>query len=94
MLLNIVKFRYFDTPVFLDVSSMISSYQIEGQANIGANVLPKSASGTTHAGNTMLNLGVAGSYLEHPTITYAPLTGEKFVNAPAATKRASRISRR
>ena len=81
MLLNIVKFRYFDTPVFLDVSSMISSYQIEGQANIGANLLPKSASGTSRAGNTMLNLGVAGSYLEHPTITYAPLIGEKFVNA-------------
>jgi hypothetical protein len=81
MLLNIVKFRYFDTPVFLDVSSMISSYQIEGQASVGVNLLPKSASGTTHAGNTMVNLGVGGSYLEHPTITYAPLTGEKFVNA-------------
>ena len=81
MLLNIVKYRYFDTPVFLDVSSMISSYQIEGQVNVGANLLPKSASGSTHAGNTTLNLGAAASYLEHPTITYAPLTGEKFVNA-------------
>jgi len=85
MLLNIVKFRYFDTPVFLDVSSMISSYQIEGQVNVAASLLPKATSSSGRTGsatnNTSLGLGAAASYQEHPTITYAPLTGEKFVNA-------------
>ena len=28
--------RYGDTPVFLDVSSVISQYQIAGQVNLGA----------------------------------------------------------
>jgi hypothetical protein len=84
MLLNIVKLRYFDTPVFLDLSSIISSYQIEGQFNVAASLLPKAASSsgrTTTTGNTALGLGAGASYLEHPTITYTPLTGEKFVNA-------------
>ena len=30
MLLNLVKIRYGDTPVFLDVASIISQYELEG----------------------------------------------------------------
>src|SRR5574342_991360 len=36
MLFNIVKIRYGDAPVFLDVSSVISQYQIAGQISLGA----------------------------------------------------------
>jgi hypothetical protein len=31
MLLNMVKLRYGDTPVFLDVTSVINSYELSGQ---------------------------------------------------------------
>ena len=33
-----VKMRYGDAPVFLDVSSVISQYQIAGQINLGATI--------------------------------------------------------
>ncbi len=72
MLLNMVKLRYGDAPVFLDVASLINSYQVSGAANLGATgqlVSPYQATP---------NVGVAGSYSNTPTITYSPLTGEKF----------------
>ncbi len=72
MLLNLVKLRYGDAPVFLDVASLINSYQVSGAANLGATgqlVSPYQATP---------NVGVAGTYSNTPTITYNPLTGEKF----------------
>jgi len=74
MLFNIVKIRYGDAPVFLDVSSVISQYQIGGAVNLGAtiNYPPSSTSGT---------LGGAGTYVERPTITYSPIMGDKFARS-------------
>lgn len=73
-LFNIVKLRYFDTPVFLDVSSVISSYTLQSQVDIAARIFPKSPP------DTFGNLGASGLYTDRPTISDAPLTGEKFVN--------------
>jgi hypothetical protein len=74
MLFNMVKIRYGDAPVFLDVSSVISQYQIGGAVNLGAtyNYPPSSTSGT---------LGGTGTYVERPTITYTPVMGEKFARS-------------
>jgi len=71
MLLNIVKLRYGDAPVFLDVASVINSYQMSGAASLGASgqVLPYQANAA---------IGAGGYYSNTPTITYSPLTGEKF----------------
>ncbi|MBW1788185.1 MAG: hypothetical protein JRK53_16435 [Deltaproteobacteria bacterium] len=71
MLLNMVKLRYQDAPVFLDVASVISSYSVEGQLNL-------SSSGLTTAGQTA-GVGGAVKYADKPTITYTPLTGEDFI---------------
>jgi len=71
MLLNMVKIRYGDVPVFVDVSSIISQYGIENDINYNfawaysPTVRSPSIGGTT-------------KYQERPTITYIPLTGEKF----------------
>ena len=71
MLLNLVKIRYLDAPVFLDISSVISQYAIEGTINLGASwndpILGDSQ-----------RLGGSGKYTDRPTITYTPLIGDKF----------------
>jgi hypothetical protein len=37
MLLNLVKIRYLDAPVFLGVSSVISQYAVEGKIDLGVS---------------------------------------------------------
>jgi hypothetical protein len=69
MLLNLVKTRYVDAPVFMEVTSVISQYELEGQINLGATWTNPADSQT---------VGGSGKYTNRPTITYSPLTGEKF----------------
>jgi hypothetical protein len=74
-LLNIIRLRYFDTPTFLDVASVISSYQLQGEVRAGAEFFPGASLDNSRT------LGIAGSYSDRPTISYSPLSGEKFVNS-------------
>ena len=37
MLLNLVKIRYGDAPVFMDVASVISQYQVQGALSLSGN---------------------------------------------------------
>jgi hypothetical protein len=71
ILLNLVKIRYLDAPIFLDVSSVISQYAVEGQIDLGASW------NDPILGNSQM-LGGSGKYTDRPTITYSPLTGDKF----------------
>jgi hypothetical protein len=75
MLLNIVKLRYGDAPVFLDVASVINSYELSGSANLNGSwkFLPDNGFGG--------DAGIEGFYANRPTITYSPLTGEKFAKS-------------
>jgi hypothetical protein len=74
MLLNMVKMRYGDAPVFLDVASVISQYQIVGQINLGAAISNNPWSNTE-------TLGATGQYADRPTITYTPVMGDKFARS-------------
>ena len=71
MLLNIVKIRYGDAPIFLDVASIINQYSFETElrGTLGWSSPPSV---------NRQELGGAGRYYDRPTITYTPLTGEKF----------------
>ena len=74
MLLNIVKLRYGDAPIFLDVASIINQYQLTTDLNASFSwgfPIPNQ-----NAYNP--KVGVDGNFVDRPTITYNPLTGEKF----------------
>jgi hypothetical protein len=73
-LLNIVKLRYMDLPVFVDVASIVAGYSLQTGINVGGS-LPQNGN---FGGNTA-TLGGQAIYTDRPTITYVPLTGEKFL---------------
>ena len=75
-LLNIVKLRYADTPVFLEVGQVISGYEVEGTFSAGGTIGNKTAPGAL---GDFVNLGGSGRYLDRPTVTYNPLTGSDFI---------------
>jgi len=66
MLLNLVRLRYRDVPVFLSVSSVLSQYVYLGSANVAG------ATGSSVSG------GIGLTYIDRPTISYSPLSGEEF----------------
>ena len=74
-LLNLIKVRYADVPVFMDVSSVISSYSLEGEISLGGQYAP------IGRGDTYGNVGTTGRYADKPTISYQPLSGEKFAKS-------------
>ena len=72
MLLNIIKIRYGDTPMFLEVGSVVNQYILERELEAVA---------TFRSGDLIgdgLGLTGSGKYSDRPTITYSPLIGEKF----------------
>lgn len=72
-LLNIVRLRYADAPMFLDVSSIVASYSAEAQLDASVTFPPNDSATPT--------LGGYGRYISKPTISYAPLTGDKFTQS-------------
>ena len=78
MLLNIVKFRYFDPPMFLDVSSVVSTQELQTQANVTSRLVPNPLTTSTR---DYSELGVSGHYTDRPTVSYTPLTGDRFINS-------------
>jgi len=77
-LLNLVRLRYGDTPSFLDISSVVSSYGIQGQVSAGGMA---SSNLTTAVPWSSFNFGASGLYQERPTISYTPLSGDKFTRS-------------
>jgi hypothetical protein len=76
MLLNVVKIRYADAPVFLDVASVINQYLLEGSLGFSGSWAQNPQVPWPYT--ALYNWLGAGRYAERPTITYSPLSGEKF----------------
>src|SRR5262249_46598024 len=73
-LLNLVKIRYADAPVFLDVASIINQYALQAQLGFGLGWF------SLPPGDNQTVTGT-GAYAERPTITYSPLMGAKFTRS-------------
>lgn len=73
-LLNIVKIRYVDLPVFVDVSSVVAGYSLQTGVTMTGVLSSKGAVQGNYG-----SLAGQGIYTERPTITYVPMTGEKFL---------------
>ena len=74
MLLNLVRLRYQDSILFLDLSSVVASYN----RSVNGGVSP---SGTIKPGSYAWGANAGGAWSETPTISYSPLQGEDLPSA-------------
>ena len=77
MLINMVKMRYGDTPTFLDVASVINQYSVESQVDLRFSWADPVTAALTNTQST----GGATRYIDRPTITYSPISGDKFARS-------------
>lgn len=73
-LLNIVRLRYSDPPIFVDVGQVVAGYSLETVVSVAGVV----SSADAVQGNSG-SLGAQGRFTDRPTITYTPLTGNRFI---------------
>jgi hypothetical protein len=78
-LLNIVKYRYYDPPVFLDVPSVVSQQELEARAQATSQLFRHDLT-TVSGTQDFYNLEARGQYIDRPTISYTPITGQPFVD--------------
>jgi hypothetical protein len=84
MLLNLVKIRYSDPPVFLDVGQIVSGYTVQSTFQASGNIFSfNTPGGVNPAGvpSSSIGLGAQGQFTDRPTITYSPLVGERFARS-------------
>jgi hypothetical protein len=74
ILLNIVKLRYMDMPAFLDVSSIVAGYSLQTGVSVNGVLSSERAVQGNYA-----SVGGSAIYTDRPTITYVPMTGDKFL---------------
>jgi len=73
LLLNLVRLKYRDTPVFLELDSIASQFTFQSSLGNGDSALAEVSDGSV-----VWKPGLNVTFSNQPTITYAPLQGEKF----------------
>jgi hypothetical protein len=81
MLLNLVKIRYGDAPVFLDVGQIVAGYSFQRSLSAAATANVYNGSPPPNVPTNIFGLSGQGSYNDSPTVTYAPLAGERFARS-------------
>jgi len=70
LLLNMVRLRYGDAPVFLDVASVIAQYNVVAQVGVNAPSADRPSSVSQGSATAL--------YADKPTITFQPRTGQQL----------------
>ncbi|MCK6478832.1 MAG: hypothetical protein HUU06_11505 [Planctomycetaceae bacterium] len=71
ILLNIVKARYGEVPTFVEVAQIVTGYEARSEVRVSGDFNLYNPTDFFGAGGT-------ASWVDRPTLTYSPLTGEKF----------------
>ena len=74
LLLNIVRLRYADSPVFIDLPNITSQFEVAGRGNYTGGY------GNQYSGPTSLGLGEL-SLRDTPTLSYHPREGREIAKA-------------
>ena len=74
MLINLVRLRYREVPVFLAVGSVLTQYFYGGEATANATF----GKITSNSADEFFGAKARMVYFERPTITYSPLAGQEF----------------
>ena len=73
LLLNLVRLKYHDSPLFMEVSNIASRFTLQNDISITTQL---------QAGAKGIFTPDAGTFVEErPTVSYSPLHGENFVNS-------------
>lgn len=78
-LLNIVRLRYADFPMFMEIAQVIAGYQLQTTANAGFSIQNYVTASSTLPPGVAGSVGVGATYTDRPTVIYAPLTGNDFL---------------
>lgn len=70
LLLNLVRLRYRDQPVFMSVGSIATQFELGANASVSGDLVEN--------GPDILGLGAGVNYSERPTISFSLLDGEAF----------------
>jgi len=70
ILVNLVRLRYRDQPVFMEVSSIATQFEFGASTSVNGSVV--------ESGPDTLGLGAGVDYAERPTITFGIMGGDKF----------------
>jgi hypothetical protein len=81
MLLNLVKLRYGDIPVFMDVGQVVAGYSIQRSLAATASIPTFYLGPAPNAQTTTFGAAAGITYNDSPTITYTPLAGERFARS-------------
>ncbi|HBP23206.1 MAG TPA: hypothetical protein DEA08_36210 [Planctomycetes bacterium] len=76
LLLNLVRLRYVEPPVFLQIGGVTAQYELKGIMGLSADVPNRQS-----AAGTVFKPKLEASYAEKPTVSLSPLQGANFAES-------------